>query len=80
MNELNDKISNEDVPTFASPLLCAALSLDELKTKIGESVIDESKQVGKLIDVMEQDGIILVFIDCCSNQPYWMKAKYVWFA
>lgn len=72
--------TNHENGNDANRLLCAALSLDELKTKIGQNVIDESEQLGKLINVMEQDGIILVFIDCCSNQPYWMKAKYVWFA
>jgi hypothetical protein len=76
----NKTSTNHENGNDANRLLCAALSLEELKTKIGQNVIDESLQVGKLIDVRQQDDIILVFIDCSSNQPYWMKSKYVWFA
>lgn len=70
--------TSKSQPDGAKPLLCATLSFEELKSKIGHDVFDESNQIGKLINVMDNDGVIMVFIDCCSNAPYWMKAKYVW--
>ena len=54
-------------------------SYDELRKKIGNSVVDDSGVVGKLIDINVCISETRVLIDCCSNSPYWMRAKHVKF-